>query len=271
MRLAALLLVLSTSTTAAMTSEDCRNARQAVLNVLPAASAFTVMPGVSGDGWCRTKTAPLDELAGLEWIATETETGFDVQARQADVDVPDFGPFAAFLSASHDATARTLKLTNLELRRRDGDAARVSLQLSNVDVSSNGAFMSEMAGAKASGLTVSISGQSGLVGEALAALFDLDRRAAASNFTVARDQRDVMMKAMDDWPAGLGDAAARAEFIRMIQAYPNARGTAEFTIPDGSDMALGPLMGFLLVGRDAREAAVLTALAEAGLSFRWRD
>lgn len=271
MKLAALFLALSTTAVSSMSTEDCRTARQAVLDVLPAASAFTLMPGVSGDGWCRTKTAPFDELSGLEWIANGTEGGFVAQARQPEVDVPDFGPFAGFLSASHDEAASTLDLSNLELRRRDGDTARVSVQLSNVDLSSNGALMSELAGAKASGLIVSVSGQSGLVGEALAKAFNLDRRAASSNFTVARDQRTVMLKALEELPAGLGDAVSRGEFARMIQAYPSARGTAEFTIPDSSEIALGPLMGLMLVGKSEREDAVLKALAEAGLSFRWRD
>lgn len=271
MKLAAFLFALSTSATTAMTTEDCRAARQAVLDVLPAASAFTLMPGVSGDGWCRTKTTPLDALSGLEWIATETEGGFDAQARQADVEVPDFGDFAGFLSATHDTTAQTLKLNAVELRRRDGDTARVSLQLSNVDLSSNSALMTELAGATATGLTVTVSGQSGLVGEVLAEIFDLDQGAASSNFTVARDHRDVMLKALEDMPADLGDPVSRGEFTRMIQAYPNARGTAEFTIPDDSDIALGPLMRLLVMGQDERETAVLTALTEAGLTFRWRD
>ena len=115
-----------------------------------------------------------------------------------------------------------------------------TLQRSNGDLidllAETGAF-GDLGGGRLGALTLPlaelrIGGDDGLAGDVLAWFFRVDVRAARSNLTEARDQRNLMLRWLEDLPAGIGDAGSRLAFRDIVRAYPNARGVATLAARD---------------------------------------
>lgn len=249
-----------TSPAAAMSVEDC-TARAGELDRLGMELKIVWSPRLTSDGWCRIDGAAIPVLDGTEILMTSTGADLAVQLRHSDLDVPEFGPFR--MSAALTPTSETTAQFRISLSRKDGDNAVLVANLTDLVAASTA--IGRYAIVTLDSGQVAITGKQGLVGEALAAIFDLDRD-AASSLPEADRQRTKMKTEIAKIDA---DPASKRAFETMIRAYPSTRGTARLELSEGAAIPILPLLIKAMVDGDKNADAVEDALLKAGLTFRW--
>lgn len=260
MRIGALALALAVAGAShAMTPEDCREVRERVGSVVEAVKEVTLASDVTPDGWCRVVSEP---VAGLEWQAEMRPDGFQAAARLAGVEVPGLGLFGFSAAAVQDGGG--LALGPVSLVRQDGDTLHLTARTGGIASAAGGFGPMTLSGAE-----LRVSGDGGLAGDILGWLFRLDAEAARANFAVARDQRAAMETWLADLPPGIGDAASRRAFRDLVDAYPNARGTAVLSVPAEHGIAVGPLVAAVLFGAPFSRDEAATMARSAGLTLGW--
>ena len=246
-----------------MEAEDCRRFHEALAAVIPPVSEMKMAPQPTEDGWCRVIDGPFAE--GLKWQATETGAGFVADFRMERIEIEGLGRFG--LSATLRRTREGhLRIDPFTLQRSNGDLIDL--------LAETGAF-GDLGGGRLGALTLPlaelrIGGDDGLAGDVLAWFFRVDVRAARSNLTEARDQRNLMLRWLEDLPAGIGDAGSRLAFRDIVRAYPNARGVATLAARDDTPVDISGLLGAVLFGADFTEAEAVGLLEKAGLSLAWQ-
>lgn len=254
----AVLLLLSVSPVMAMTPEDCRSRLSAVAGKIPGVEELRLAPEVTEDGWCRVIDGPLG--AGLEWRLDIDGRDFGLEVRQERFVFEEFGPFA--LIGRFTATDNAMSLGPLRLTAANGDAIGLSAALGMAGSLAPDFFLSEG--------RLSVAGGNGLVNEVLAWAFRQDLRAARSSFIAARDQRAQMRDWLDAEARPLVDGASAEAFLKMVEAYPRAAGTALLSVREDSPLGVGGLINAVLFGAPFNRSEAAQLIRAAGLTLTWQ-
>lgn len=255
---AGILAVMLAAPAAAMTPADCDRLRDQVVAAVPSAGDIRISPSLTPDGWCRVLEAPFGE--GLEFRVAGVGAEFVAEFRQQDVELDALGPFSISGRVQMAETGGLHVGPIIALTRLN---EVISFEATTAPLSGSVSEGKDVALGKAE---LRIAGSRGLVGDVLAWAFRLDARRARSNLTEARDQRAEMLEWLEEVPAGAAEAPSQTAFREIVAAYPNARGAV---VLQGSDAALGPLLGAVLFGAPFSREDGAKFLRSAGLGLSW--
>lgn len=252
-----LAVAFSAASAPAMTPQDCTRIRDALSEAIPAVAELRLSPSLTDDGWCRVVDGPLG--AGLEWRADAVGDRFSAQFRQRAFEIEDLGRFE--LEGTVDHADGRLTVGPIRLAR-SGEAANLNASIGAPETGGN--FSYDLQGA-----SLSVTSGAKFASDILAWAFRLDAAAARSNFTAARDQREDMLKWLEDLPATVTDAESRENFRKLVAAYPNARGIAVLSAGADGPVQFGELLAAVLRGSDFTRADGAALLGKAGLRLSW--
>ncbi len=247
----------------AMTPEDCLRLRDMAAKTVPAVSQLRISPAVTEDLWCRVIDGPLGP--GWDWRMSQTSDSFTLEVRKDRLTYDTLGPFRVE-GRVETLDQGSVRIGPITLGKLNGDVMQLAADFGALgDGETDAVRPMHLAEGQ-----LLVQGAGGLVNDVLSWAFRQDLQSARSSLIAAREQRDEMERWLTSSGADVTDAASVDAFRKILDAYPNARGTAVLSAGADGPVDMGALVMSVLTGSDFSRGDAAALIARAGLRLSWR-
>lgn len=196
---------------------------------------------------------------------SQTQENFQLELRKDRFTYDGLGPFTVG-GRVETLDEGSVRIGPVTLKKLNEDALTVTADFGALE-DEDGSTSRPM---RLAGGQLRVLGAGGLINEVLAWAFRHDLQAAKSSLITARNQRDEMESWLASRGAGMTDAASSGAFRKIVQAYPNARGTAVLSMGQDGSVDVGALVMAVITGSAFSRGDATALIRDAGLRLSWQ-